>query len=44
MTDKEMIAAVRRLLDAFNRGDFEAVVQLAHPDFELVRRRGHVVG
>jgi ketosteroid isomerase-like protein len=40
MTDKEMIAALRRLHDAFNRGDFEAVVQLAHPDVEIVRGGG----
>ena len=40
MTDEEMIAALRRFLDAFNRGDFEAVVQLAHPDIELARPGG----
>jgi ketosteroid isomerase-like protein len=40
MTDEEMIAALRRLHDAFNRGDFEAVVQLVHPDIELVRAGG----
>ncbi len=37
MTDEKMIAALRRLHDAFNRRDFEAVVQLVRPDFELVR-------
>jgi ketosteroid isomerase-like protein len=37
MTDEEMIAVLRRLHDAFNRGDFEAVVQLVHPDIEFVR-------
>jgi ketosteroid isomerase-like protein len=40
MTDEEMIAALRRFHEAFNRGDVEAVVQLAHPDAELVRRGG----
>src|SRR3954462_4145156 len=40
MTDEEMIAALRRFHDAFNRGDFEAVVQLVHPDIELVRTGG----
>ena len=40
MTDEKMIAALRRLHDAFNRGDFEALVQLAHPDVELVRTGG----
>ena len=40
MTDEEMIAALRRLHDAFNCGDFEAVVQMAHPDIEIVRTGG----
>ena len=40
MTDEEMIAALRRFHDAFNRGDIEAVVQLVHPDVELVRAGG----
>jgi ketosteroid isomerase-like protein len=40
MTDEEMIAALRRVHEAFNRRDFEAVVQQAHPDVELVRTGG----
>ena len=40
MTDEEMIAALRRVHDAFNRGDFEAVVQLVHPDIGVVRPGG----
>jgi ketosteroid isomerase-like protein len=40
MTDEEMIAALRRFHDAFNRDDFEAALQLAHPDIELVRPGG----
>jgi hypothetical protein len=40
MTDEEMIAALRRFLDVFNLGDFEAVAQLAHPEVELVRAGG----
>ena len=40
MTDEEMIAVLRRFHDAFNRGDVEAVVQLVHPDMELVRAGG----
>jgi ketosteroid isomerase-like protein len=40
MTDEKMIAALRRIHEAFNRRDFEAVVQLAHPDVELVRPGG----
>jgi ketosteroid isomerase-like protein len=40
MTDEEMIAALRRVHDAFNRRDYEAAVQLAHPEVELVRAGG----
>jgi ketosteroid isomerase-like protein len=40
MTDEEMIAALRRVHDAFNRRDFDAVVQLAHADVELLRAGG----
>ena len=40
MTDEEMIAVVRRLADAFNRRDYEAVAELVHPDIELVRTGG----
>ncbi len=40
MTDEKMIAVLRRFHEAFNRGDVEAVVQLAHPDFELARQGG----
>ena len=40
MTDEKMIAVLRRFHDAFNRGDFEAALQLAHPDMELVRAGG----
>ena len=40
MTDEEMIAALRRFHEAFNRGDVEALVQMAHPDIEFVRTGG----
>jgi ketosteroid isomerase-like protein len=40
MTDEEMIAALRRFLDVFNRRDVEAVVQLVRPDVEFVRAGG----
>lgn len=40
MTDEEMIAGLHRIYEAFNRGDFEALVQLAHPEIELVRPGG----
>ena len=39
MTDEEMIAALR-IHEAFNRRDFDAVVEPAHPDVELVRAGG----
>jgi ketosteroid isomerase-like protein len=40
MNNEEIIAGLRRLHDAFNRGDFEAVVQLVRPDIEFVRTGG----
>ena len=40
MTDEKMIAVLRRFHDAFNRGDVETLVQMAHPDIELVRQGG----
>jgi ketosteroid isomerase-like protein len=40
MTDEKMIAVLQRFHDAFNRGDFEAAIQLVRPDFELVRAGG----
>ena len=40
MSDEEMIAALRRFHEAFNRGDVEALVRMAHPDIELVRPGG----
>ena len=42
MTDEEMIAALRRVHDVFNRRDYEAVAELAHPDVELGPHRGYV--
>ena len=34
--DQELIAALRRAYDAFVRGDFDAAVEIADPDIELV--------
>ena len=34
--DGAMIDALRRAFDAFNRGDFDAAVALAHPEIESV--------
>jgi ketosteroid isomerase-like protein len=35
--EQEIVAAVRRTAEAFNRGDYEAATELAHPDVEFVR-------
>ena len=34
--DAAMIDALRRAYEAFNRGDFDSAVQLAHPEVEMV--------
>ena len=34
--DAAMIDALRRVLEAFNRGDFDAAVAIAHPEVEYV--------
>lgn len=34
--DAAMIDALRRAFEAFNRGDFDAAVEVAHPEVELV--------
>ena len=34
--DAAMIDAVRRTFEAFNRGDFDAAVEIAHPEIEFV--------
>ena len=38
--DRELIDKVRRGYEAFNRGDFDAAVEMADPDIELVARGG----
>jgi ketosteroid isomerase-like protein len=35
--DEDIVARLRRFYAAFNRGDFEAATEVAHPDIELVR-------
>jgi ketosteroid isomerase-like protein len=35
-----MIAAVRRAYDAFSKGDFDAVIELADPEIEFVTTGG----
>jgi ketosteroid isomerase-like protein len=38
--DAAMIDALRRSHEAFNRGDFDAAVELAHPEMEFVPTGG----
>jgi ketosteroid isomerase-like protein len=38
--DQEMISSLRRAYEAFNRGDFDTAVELAHPEIEFVRPGG----
>jgi ketosteroid isomerase-like protein len=38
--DQQIIARMRRLYEAFNRGEYDAVLELAHPDIELGRPGG----
>jgi ketosteroid isomerase-like protein len=38
--DEEIIARLRRSYDAFNRGDFDAAAEMAHPEIEFVRPGG----
>ncbi len=34
--DEEIIARLRRTYEAFNRGDFDAAIEIAHPEVEFV--------
>jgi ketosteroid isomerase-like protein len=37
MADRnEIVASLRRIYDAFNRGDFDAAIAVAHPEIEYV--------
>jgi ketosteroid isomerase-like protein len=38
--DEEIIARLRRFYDAFNRGDYDAATEVAHPAIEFVRAMG----
>ncbi len=42
--DEEIIARLRRFYEAFNRRDFEAAMEVAHPTIELVRPMGSLHG
>jgi ketosteroid isomerase-like protein len=35
--DEKRVAAIHRSFEAFNRGDFVAATETAHPDVELIR-------
>jgi ketosteroid isomerase-like protein len=37
---EEFVARVRGCLEAFNREDFDAAVEIAHPEIELIRPGG----
>jgi ketosteroid isomerase-like protein len=37
LADEEMIARLRCSYEAFNRGDFDAAMEFAHPDILFVR-------
>jgi ketosteroid isomerase-like protein len=34
--DEEIVASLRRIYEAFNRGDFDAAIALMHPEMEYV--------
>jgi ketosteroid isomerase-like protein len=38
--DEEIIARLRGFYEAFNRGDFDAATEVAHPEIEFVRAMG----
>ena len=38
--DQELIQRLHQIYEAFNRSDFDAVIELAHPDIVLVRAGG----
>ncbi|MGZ5308483.1 MAG: hypothetical protein ACXWDP_04750 [Solirubrobacterales bacterium] len=35
--DQEIISSLRRAYEAFNHGDFDAAIEVAHPEIEFVR-------
>ena len=38
--DAEIIARLRHFYDSFNRDDFDAATEIAHPEVEFLRPRG----
>jgi ketosteroid isomerase-like protein len=38
--DEQVVARLRRFYEAFNRGDFDAATEIAHPAIEFVRAMG----
>ena len=41
---RENVEIVRRVYEALNRGDWDAVFRDAHPDFEMTTQRGPTAG
>jgi ketosteroid isomerase-like protein len=41
--EQEMINGLRRAYDAFNRGDFDTAIELAHPEIEYVPPGGQAL-
>jgi ketosteroid isomerase-like protein len=37
LTEVQLIARVREIIEAFNRGDFDAAIEMAHPEIVFVR-------
>ena len=40
LTEEQMIERVRFAYEAFNRGDFDTAIQVAHPDIVFLRAEG----
>ena len=38
--EQEIISSLRRVYEAFSRGDFDTAIAMAHPEIELVRPGG----
>jgi ketosteroid isomerase-like protein len=42
--DEEIIARLRRFYEAFNRGDYDAAMEIVHPSIEFTREMGTLYG
>jgi ketosteroid isomerase-like protein len=43
LTEEQMIERLRHIYDSFNRGEFDTVMTIAHPDIVMVRAGGQPV-